>query len=142
MRSVSITKFITAIRALPSDKPKVTRGKWYTTQKEHWLGWLSEYCGPGAYGRTGSAAARDARFAYNHIVEVKVLLWLIEAAGVPHVRVQKARLGAARAPSLSRKSAIMRKHVPWELLHDVLFGESAAQQGAPADVLALRPKRG
>ena len=25
---------------------------------------------------------RDARFAYNHIVEPKMLLWLIEAAGV------------------------------------------------------------
>ena len=120
-RRVSIAKFVAAISALPSDKPKVTPGKWYMTQKEHWLGWLNEYRGPGAYGRTGPSQTRDAKFAYNHIVEVKMLLWLIEAAGVPRAKVQKARLGAARAPSLSRKSAIVRRHVPWETLREVLF---------------------
>ena len=118
---VSIARFISAIRALPSDKPRVTPGKWYRTQKEHWLGWLSEYRGPGAYGRTGSAASRDAQFAYNHIVEVKMLFWLAAASGVPRSRVQKARLGAARVASLSRKSAIVRKHVPWEQIYRALF---------------------
>ncbi len=118
---ISIGKFITAIRRLPSDKPKVTPGKWYRTQKEHWLGWLAEYHGPGAYARTGPASARDARFAYNHIVEVKMLLWLIEAAGVPRAAVQKARVAAARASTLSSKSAAVRKRVPWEMVHESLF---------------------
>jgi hypothetical protein len=40
-----------------------------------------EYDGPGAYGRI-AGKQRDARFAYNHIVEPKMLLWLIKAAGV------------------------------------------------------------
>lgn len=118
---VSIAKFISAIRALPSDMPKVTPGKWYRTQKEHWLGWLCEYRGPGAYGRTGPAASRDARFAYNHIVEVKMLLWLAVAARVPRSRVQNARLAAVQGASLSRKSAIERKHVPWEQIYRALF---------------------
>jgi hypothetical protein len=39
-------------------------GAWYTTQKEHWLGWLSEYCGPGYYGRKNWQ--RSAEFVYNH----------------------------------------------------------------------------
>lgn len=26
-------------------------GAWYSSQKEHWLGWLAEYDRPGAYGR-------------------------------------------------------------------------------------------
>ena len=38
----------------------------YATQKEHWLGWLSEYNGPGYYGRKSSH--RSAEFVYNHIV--------------------------------------------------------------------------
>lgn len=118
---VSIQKFIIAIRTLPSDEPNVTTGKWYKTQKEHWLGWLAEYHGPGAYGRTGRAASRDARYAYNHIVEVKMLLWLIDAAGVPRSVVKKARSGAARVSNLSRKSAVVRKHVPWGLLYEALF---------------------
>jgi hypothetical protein len=41
-------------------------GVWYTSQKEHWLGWLSEYDGPGAYGRK-RWMGRSAEFVYNHI---------------------------------------------------------------------------
>jgi hypothetical protein len=38
--NISIAKFIRAIEALPSDEPQVIPGRWYQTQKEHWLGWL------------------------------------------------------------------------------------------------------
>ncbi len=136
MQSVSISKFSRAIHALPSDKPKVTPGKWYRTQKEHWLGWLSEYHGPGAYGRTGSER-RDAQFAYNHIVEVKMLLWLIEAVEVPPKLIQRARRSAEAATSLSGKSAAVRKHVPWRELSKALFGTAAIQR-APADAAEPR----
>jgi hypothetical protein len=120
MQSVSIAKFIRAIRALPSDKPRVTPGKWYKTQKEHWLGWLRNYHGPGAYGRKGTQK-RDAKFAYNHIVEVKMLLWLIEAAGVPLQLVRKTRRASAVASTLPQKSAAVRRHVPWHELEKILF---------------------
>jgi len=80
-KAVSIGRFIKAIQALPSDEPRVYPKKWYATQKEHWLGWLRDYHGPGAYGRR-SEIRRDAEYVYNHIVEVEMLLWLIEAAGV------------------------------------------------------------
>src|SRR5712691_3569246 len=46
---VSIGRFIRAIKQLPSDRPVEDRRKWYKTQKEHWLGWLGDYHGPGAY---------------------------------------------------------------------------------------------
>jgi hypothetical protein len=60
-------RFRQAIRRLPADDPVVDPKKWYTTQKQHWVGWLGEYQGPGFYGRrTGSR--RDAEYAYNHIV--------------------------------------------------------------------------
>src|SRR5450755_1981595 len=52
-------------------------GVWYRSQKEHWLGWLSEYDGPGAYGRTNSN--RSAEFTYNHINCAQMLFWLAEA---------------------------------------------------------------
>lgn len=119
--SVSIAKFRRAIAALPADKPRVTPGKWYRTQKEHWLGWLREYHGPGAYGRI-HGSRRDARFAYNHIVEVKMLLWLIKAAGVAPALINKARRGAAAASTLCGKSAAVRRHVPWTKLSVALFG--------------------
>jgi hypothetical protein len=120
MNATSIAKLIRAIRALPSDKPQITPGKWYRTQKEHWLGWLGEYAGPGAYGRTGTGQ-RDAQFAYNHIVEVKMLLWLIEAAKVNPKLVRMARRSSAGATSLPQKAAAVRKHVPWQELRKALF---------------------
>jgi hypothetical protein len=39
-------------------------GAWYRSQKEHWLGWLAEYDGPGAYGRSAKTP-RDAQYAYK-----------------------------------------------------------------------------
>ena len=80
-QTISIAQLMRAIRRLPPDEPHIDPSKWYKTQKEHWLGWLSEYHGPDAYGRR-SDNKRDAEFAYNHIVEPKMLLWLIETAGV------------------------------------------------------------
>src|SRR5664280_1461296 len=48
---------------------------WYKSQKEHWLGWLSEYAGPGFYGRK-AIGSRSAQYAYNHVVCPPMVLWL------------------------------------------------------------------
>ena len=42
------------------------RPPWYRSQKEHWLGWLREYDGPGYFGRRDWG--RSAEFVYNHVV--------------------------------------------------------------------------
>lgn len=42
-----------------------TKNVWYETQQQHWLGWLSEYGGAGAYGRKRRGIA-PARFVYTH----------------------------------------------------------------------------
>lgn len=89
MKSISVAMLRAAIQELPSDKPTPHPSVWYATQKEHWLGWLRYYGGPGAYGRKGGAG-RDAEFAYNHIVNFQMLLWLIKAAGLPPATVRKA----------------------------------------------------
>ncbi len=117
----SIAKFIRAIEALPSDEAQITPGKWYKTQKEHWLGWLREYHGPGAYHRAVKTK-RDARFAYNHIVEPKMLLWLIWAAGIRSELVTAAQQDASRADSMMQKSAAIRRQVPWSEIEAVLWG--------------------
>lgn len=118
--SVSVKKFIQAIEKLPSDEPQITPGRWYKTQKEHWLGWLREYHGPGAYNRA-SSTKRDARFAYNHIVQPKMLLWLIEAVGVRPELVTAARRSASQAASMMEKSAKIRQSVPWSEIEKALW---------------------
>ncbi|MFO1309501.1 MAG: hypothetical protein U1F64_13840 [Burkholderiales bacterium] len=50
---------------------------------------------------------------YNHIVEPKMLLWLISAAGVKASDVGAAERAAKGATSLPAQSAAIRKHVPW-----------------------------
>src|SRR5512147_2274709 len=112
-KKIGIKQFFLAIYDLPSDKPKDTPGKWYKTQKEHWLGWLSEYDGAGAYGRDVSKK-RDARFAYNHIVNYQMLLWIIQAAGVEKDLVKLAKSACDQAKTMHQKSAAIRKYVPWE----------------------------
>ena len=73
--TISITQFREAIKHLLEDKPYGNPLVWYHTQKEHWLGWLGGYKGPRAYGR--KHWDRDARFAYNHVVEPLMLLYLV-----------------------------------------------------------------
>jgi hypothetical protein len=119
-KKVSTKQLFSAIYELPSDKPKNTPGKWYRTQKEHWLGWLAEYGGPGAYGRKGGKN-QDAEFAYNHIVEYRMLLWIIHAAGVQRKLVRQVKAVIDEEKSMPANSAAVRKIVPWAVLADALW---------------------
>jgi hypothetical protein len=65
---------------------------------------------------------RDAEFAYNHIVESKMLLWLIRAAKVSPKLVAEARQNERSAKSMQAKSAGVRKAVPWNVLSARLWG--------------------
>jgi len=98
----------------------VRKGIWYRTQKEHWLGWLSEYNTQGAYGRI-PGKNRDAKYAYNHIANAKMLLWLIGAAGVDPALVRAAKRDADRDKSMNMASAAIRRRVPWDALGATLW---------------------
>lgn len=138
----SIEWFIEAIRALPSDAsvPTGTPGyNQYNTQKAHWLGWLDPTAGTGSYPRS-ARAERDAKYVYNHIVEPKLLLWLVAAAGLRADLVASARASAEAATTMPGKSAAVRRQVPWATVCEALLHNSeanATQPRAPAD--GLRP---
>jgi hypothetical protein len=120
--SGSITWFANAIDKLPSDVPvpSGTPGyNNYTTQKAHWLGWLNPSAGTGTYRRSGGKD-RTARDVYNRIVEPKLLLWLVETAGVPAVLLDAAMVEAAASTKLATQSAAIRKHIPWDVLASAL----------------------
>lgn len=125
--SVRIEALLDIIRTLPADAPADHPGKWYRTQKEHWIGWLSEYHGSGAYGRQ-TGVTRDARFAYNHVVDAEMLLWLIDAAGVDPDLAAAACEASATGATLMQKSAAIRRLVPWETVAAALW--PASQPGA------------
>jgi len=121
------------IRELPAHPPITTafgsaldkRGPWsggqYSSQKQHWLGWLSAYDGPGYYGRKNWN--RSAEFAYNHIVCPPMVLWLGEAAGIPKSIVEKAKRSALRAgPHFPAQCGAIRKIISWQMI-EVLLGK-------------------
>ena len=88
-------------------------GIWYTSQKEHWLGWLSEYDGPGAYDRK-TWPGRSAKYVYNHIQSPSMLLWLAEAIGISKTKLQLARRSALSGPhNKASHCAKVRKIIPW-----------------------------
>jgi hypothetical protein len=117
---ISIAKFMRAIQELAADEPVEDSRVWYKTQKEHWLEWLKGYHGPGGYGRQVDAK-RDARYAYNHIVNFEMLLWIIEATGVKASLVKAAHKAASHGSGLQQKAAAIRKIVPWEELAELLW---------------------
>ena len=107
---------------------------WYSTQKEHWLGWLAEYDGPGFYNRV--QWDRSAQFAYNHIVCPPMVLWLGEAVGVPESIVRQARRAALTAgPSLAGMSGAIRRTIPWSLIESRLH---AVQMKSTASTLVSK----
>ena len=122
-KEITIEQFRNTINRLPSDKPKVRPGIWYKTQKEHWLGWLKYYRGPGAYGRKGGKK-REAKFAYNHVVNYQMLTWIIDAAGVDPKLVKKAKSIIDDKKTLQANAGAVRKIVPWEMLADALWGQT------------------
>jgi hypothetical protein len=117
---VTVRQFIGAIKKLPSDKPVDDPRVWYLTQKEHWSGWLGQYNSRGAYGRI-PGKNRDACFAYNHVVNPKLLLWLISAAGVKPQLVRAARRASGSVKGMARQSGAIRRHVPWPIVAAALW---------------------
>ena len=94
-------------------------GAWYGSQREHWIGWLRGYDGPGAYRR--KKWNRSAEFAYNHLLCPPMVLWIGEACGIPKKTVERAmNAGLAAAPSLPAICAAIRKQIPWESIESRL----------------------
>lgn len=103
----------------PGDPRKV----WYRSQKEHWLGWLGEYDGPGYYGRANWN--RSARFIYNHIMCPPMLLWLAEASGVRRDLLAKARDNVMSVGTRAAGCRVLREAIPWEVVAVALSTKSA-----------------
>ena len=126
--SVSVAQLIEAIEALPEDKLNARTGAWYLTQKEHWLGWLRQYGAPGVYGKT--QRVRDAKFAYNHVFNPYMLLWLARAAGVGADLIEAAQRAVVPESTPIQKSGAIRRHVRWAEVAEALWpGDEARRLG-------------
>lgn len=103
---------------------KLIRASNYRTQKQHWLGWLGDYDGPGHYGRTDWH--RTAEFVYNHVVCPPMVLWLGEALGVSTHTVAAAAAAAHAAGSTQMtQTAAIRRITPWSVIEPRCFVRKA-----------------
>jgi hypothetical protein len=97
----------------------INRAPWYKSQKEHWVGWLKDYDGPGYYKRK-THAGRDARYIYNHIMCSPMLLYLPEALGVSRVLVKKAFYAVLKSkePGMAKQCGVIRRIIPFEMVEE------------------------
>jgi hypothetical protein len=117
--SISIDRFATAIERLHPDADYARRTGWVANTREQWLGWLSGYDGPGAYNRKGSGY--DAKFAYNHVQNHLMLLWLVGAAGLEKPKLARAAAAAEQVKTMAQKAAAVRRIVPWSRAVELLW---------------------
>lgn len=88
-------------------------GAWYRSQKEHWLGWLNEYDGPGAYDRS-DRVKRNAETIYNRIQCAPMLFWLAEALAMDNAKLEAAFATVTRIDFKgARQCAGLREHITW-----------------------------
>jgi hypothetical protein len=118
---IGVAILIGAIESLPGDGRFNARSGTTATTKEQWLGWLSEYHVPGYYDRKG--VGYDARFAYNHLSNPRMLLWLAEAAGIEGETVTVAAAAAEEGKTVMQKAAAVRKCIPWTRIANALWPE-------------------
>jgi len=125
-KSIRVSQFIKVIERLPSDEPKVRLGIWYTTQNQHWLGWLDNYNTVGAYGRK-PGMNRDAKFAYNHVVCPELLLYLIKAINIPPDLIELAEQAYQSGMTEMEKSGKIRKIVSWSIIYVTIWGDQTTK---------------
>jgi hypothetical protein len=136
-KPLSPRRLLTLIRDLEAEPPLTTaferrlskttsslREAWYRHQKEHWLGWLREYNGPGHYGRKSWDVTAET--VYKRINNPAMVLYLGEAAGVPTAQVQEAIAAATKAgPSFPSQCAAIRRVIPWHEIEPLLARKPA-----------------
>jgi hypothetical protein len=120
-KTITIAQFRNAIKHLPEDEPRESKVIWYHTQKEHWLGWLASYYGPGGYNRKNWN--RDAKFVYNHIVCPDMLVYLAQAIPLRQEILDKVDLAFKTGNTEMEKVGAIRKAAPWAEIYQALWGD-------------------
>lgn len=116
--STEIVELLIAIARLPEEK-RTRSGKWYESQKEHWIGWLYHYNSAGAYNRKVTSG-RNAKFVYNHVVCPGLLTYLANASGVNRNLVSEARKIESSGGTEMQRAGKIRKIIPWNVVYQSL----------------------
>lgn len=105
----------------------LAKGAWYSSQKQHLMGWLGEYGGSGAYDRKNPG--KDARHFYTHFQCSPGLLWLAEALGEDQETLER---GVEAIRGAGKKGAAQcgafRAVVPWERIAALIAAKASPNE--------------
>ena len=149
-----IADLIAVIEGLPAAQPQADAYEagpvlgssraskaWYRHQKEHRLGWLSEYHGSGAYGRQRGSG--DPRLAYNRFQCAPGLIWLAEALGEEPDVVRRAIAVVQTAPPRgASQCGAVRAVSPWARIEELAARQPRRRSRVTAVTARAAPKAG
>ena len=93
-------------------------GRWWTSQREHMVGWFRAQTTTGAGAFTRAEPNRSAKITYNRLQCPEGLVWIAEALGANPDMVSEVAQAALQVPRRSR-SGFVRKNLPWELIAEL-----------------------
>ncbi len=100
-------------------------GKWYRSQREHWLGWLIyQQCEASRKGV--DFTNHFAQPTWNRLKCSPAMFWMAEAACVESSVLDEAEAAAIEATKLNPKDGnphgrMMRTSLPWHLVEDAFL---------------------
>jgi hypothetical protein len=121
-RSFTIKQFSDIIRDLSGPTPQSDEfpvPARYANLKDQWLCWLREYLTPGYYDRQN--AVDDAQWAYQHLNNGDMIVWLNEAAGEDARIIHAAIVAKDGREPPQTEAKYARLVLPWEGLVPLLF---------------------
>jgi hypothetical protein len=120
--SYTIAQFIAVVEDLrkptpQSDELPLPAG--HASFKSQWIGWLEEYLERGYYDRKN--AVDDAEWAYNHLNNGRMIVWLNEAAGEDPRIVEAAIVAMDDREPRQTEAKFARRVLPWQDVAKLLF---------------------
>lgn len=134
MHDIDVGLFARMLTRLPEHTPIAAEyeqtagqqeGIWYSSQREHMVGWFRAQATRGSGNYTRKTPNRSSRSAYNRLLCVEAVLWMNEAAGVDSALVKQAAEAATKETNYRSRCAAARRYLPWESLYFRLTEKSS-----------------
>jgi hypothetical protein len=118
----TIQQFVAAIKGLPEATPHTDALDppiRHDSFKDQWIRWLEEYLTPGYYDRKNFVD--NAKWAYQHLNNGWMIVWLNEAAGEAPRIIQAAIAAMEERDTMQAEAKYARRVLPWDDLAKLLF---------------------